>query len=327
MYFINNYGLFLAETATIVIALLIIIAVISALSAKGKEPGKLIISKLNEKYDEMAKIINSQIQNKKALKATSKLDKKKAKAAAQKLKNRMFVIHFEGDIRASGVTNLREEVTAILLTAQPQDEVLVRLDSPGGVVNGYGLAASQLKRIKDAKIKLTVAVDKMAASGGYMMAAAADRIIAAPFSIIGSIGVVLQLPNFHRLLKKHNIDFEQITAGQYKRTLTLFGENTTEGREKAREEVNEAHTFFKSFIKENRPFVDLDKVASGEYWFGIKAQELQLVDELKTSDDFLLQAKDRFDIYEIQYKIKKPLGKRMSLGLSNMLEYFRHVSA
>lgn len=324
MEFIINYGLFLAKIATIVVALLIIIAVISALGSKAKEHGKLLITKLNKKYDEMAYFINSEILSKKAFKSAQRFEKKKSKMESEKLKNRIFVLNFEGDIKASAVTNLREEITAVLLTAQPLDEILVRLESPGGVVNGYGLAASQLQRIKDARIKLTVAVDKVAASGGYMMACVADRIIAAPFSIIGSIGVVAQLPNFHRFLKKHSIDFEQITAGQYKRTLSLFGENTEQGRTKVREEVDDAQQLFKSFIQEHRPHIDIEKVATGEHWFGSTALDLNLIDELKTSDDFLLQAKDRFDIYEVRYKIKKPINQRLGLAFYNLLEYFRH---
>ena len=183
---------------------------------------------------------------------------------------RVFVLNFDGDWKASAVNLFREEITAILCVAKPQDEVVVRLESSGGVVHGYGLAASELQRIKDHHIPLTIAVDKVAASGGYMMACVADKILAAPFAIIGSIGVLAQLPNFHRFLKKHDVDFEQITAGQYKRTLSLFGENTSDGRKKFQTEINEAHQLFKQFITEHRPQIDIDKLATGEYWFGQK---------------------------------------------------------
>ena len=108
----------------------------------------------------------------------------------------------------------------------------------------YGLAASQMQRIRDKKLKLTVCVDKVAASGGYMMAVVADKIIAAPFAVLGSIGVLAQVPNFHRLLKKHDVDFEMLTAGKYKRTLTMFGENTDKGREKFQEDIEDTHVLF-----------------------------------------------------------------------------------
>jgi serine protease SohB len=314
----------------VVVAILVIIAFISAMASKSKEQGKLAVTKVNQKYHDTIVNMDQETSTKAALKASKKerqLEKKKEKELAKIHKNRLFVLNFQGDIRASAVANLREEITAILLTIKPRDEVIVKLDSPGGIVNAYGLAASQLKRLKDANVKLTVAIDKVAASGGYMMAAVADQIIAAPFSIIGSIGVVVQLPNFNRLLKKHDIDFEQITAGQFKRTLSLFGENTDEGKNKMKEEIHIAHELFKTFIREHRPQVDVDRVATGEYWFAANAMELRLVDKLETSDDYLLQARDRFDIYEIQYKIKRPLSKRISMGAQNLLGYLVNGSA
>lgn len=315
MDFIANYGIFLAKTATIVIAIVAVLAAIIALSsqAKRKEKGKLTVKKINEKFDEMAKTVNEAIQTKCEAKATKKSEKqKKTKEKSKDTALRIFVIHFNGDIKASAVDALREEITAILLTAKPHDRVLCCLESPGGMVNAYGLAASQLRRLKEAKIKLIVSVDKVAASGGYMMACVADEIIAAPFSVIGSIGVVAQLPNFHRYLEKKNIDFEQITAGEYKRTLSLFGKNTNKGREKMQIEIDETHVLFKSFITEQRPMVNIDEVATGEHWYGTQALDLNLIDEVRTSDDYILAAKDDFDIYQVNYQIKKSLGKRFS---------------
>ena len=316
MEFLTHYGMFLAKTATLVIAIVVVLGFIIALSTKSKrkEKGKLTIKKINAKFDEMAETINSAIQSKIEAKLKKKHDKKKK---AQKKKShdkpqRIFVIDFNGDIRASAVATLREEITAILLTAKPDDRVLCCLESPGGMVNGYGLAASQLRRLKDANIKLVVAVDKVAASGGYMMACVADEIIAASFSVVGSIGVVAQLPNFHRYLDKKNIDFEQLTAGEYKRTLTMFGKNTDKGREKMQQDIDDTHELFKDFIREHRPQVNLEKVATGEHWYGSRALALNLVDTIKTSDDYILAAKDDFDVYKVKYHIKKSLGKRLS---------------
>lgn len=314
MEFLAQYGMFLAKTATLVIAILIVLGFILAMSTKSKrkEKGKLSIKKINKKFDEMAETINDAIQTKTEAKAKKKSDKQKSKGKSKASSPRIFVIHFNGDTRASAVEALREEITAILLTAKPDDRVLCCLESPGGMVNAYGLAASQLQRFRDAKIKLIVAVDKVAASGGYMMACVADEVIAAPFAVIGSIGVVAQLPNFRRYLEKKNIDFEQLTAGEYKRTLSVFGKNTAKGREKMQEELEEVHTLFKDFIKQHRPDINIDQVATGEYWYGAKALELKLVDTLKTSDDFILAAKDDCDIYRVQYRIKKSFTKRFS---------------
>jgi len=324
MDFLMNYSTFLAKTATMVIAILILFGCIMSIAAKAKEKGKgkLRIKKINDQYDEMADIINTVIQSKFEIKQQKKADrqakkKQKAKGKVKKSNPRIFVIHFQGDLRASAVAGLREEITAILLTARRDDRVLCCLESPGGMVNAYGLAASQLCRLKDAHINLVIAVDKVAASGGYMMACVADEIIAAPFAVIGSIGVIAQLPNFHRLLDKKNVEFEQITAGEYKRTLTMFGKNTSKGREKMQEEIDDLHILFKSFVQEHRSKVDINKVATGEHWLATRALDLNLVDQLKTSDDYLLSAKkDGFDIYTVVYHIKKSFGKRISESAS-----------
>ena len=198
------------------------------------------------------------------------------------------------------------------MVARKQDEVFIRLQSPGGMVNTYGLAASQLKRVKDHDIKLTIAVDKVAASGGYMMACVADHILAAPFAILGSIGVVAQMPNFNRLLKKHDIDYELITAGEYKRTLTMFGENTDQARGKFKEDIEDIHVLFKDFVAHQRPVVDIEKVSTGEFWFGSRAKELDLVDELKTSDDYLLEKVNEADLFSVKYVEKKHLSDKFS---------------
>ncbi len=326
MHFLTEYGMFLAKVVTSVIAILIVIGGIVAIATKNKLQdklsGKLTIKKLNEQYDELTQAVNDVTLSKeqrKADKKAKKAEKKKHKNDKEPEHKRLFVINFSGDIKASAVKALREEITAILLTKRDNDEVLLRLESPGGMVHGYGLAASQLQRLRDANIKLTIAVDKMAASGGYMMACVADHIIAAPFSIVGSIGVVTQLPNFHRLLKKHNVDFEQQTAGEYKRTLTMFGENTDSDREKVQEEIEDAHQLFKTFIRRHRPQVDLEKAATGEHWFSAHAIDFNLIDQLQTSDDFLLKAKNHYDVFEINYETKKSLSKRLAAQASATL--------
>jgi serine protease SohB len=320
MHLLIEYLLFLAKTATLVFAILMVITSVIAASSKNKKLGdRITITKLNDRYKETKKRILKKTLDKKALKKLKKSSGNEKKDK-DKVKPNLYVIEFKGDMRATQVASLKEEITAILLAAQPKDEVLLRLDSPGGTVNGYGLAASQLARLKAANIKLTVAVDQVAASGGYMMAAVADRIIAAPFAIIGSVGVVAQLPNFHRLLDKNNIDFEQITAGKYKRTLTMFGENTDEGREKMQADIEAAHQLFKAHISQHRQQVDIEAIATGEYWFGTRAAELKLVDELLTSDDFLLQCHNDYALYGLEYEIKPSLINKLTHQASLFLE-------
>lgn len=235
-------------------------------------------------------------------------------------RKRLFVVHFDGDIKASALANLREEITAILQIAQKDDEVVVVLESPGGMVANYGLAASQLARVRSAGVKLTIAVDKVAASGGYMMACVADRILAAPFAMLGSIGVVAQLPNFHRLLQRNDVDFELFTAGEYKRTVTMFGENTEEGKEKFQSDLEDIHTLFQHFVSEYRPQLDIAKVATGEVWFGQPALDLALVDELKTSDEYLTSRAQNADLYQVEYKERQNIAKKIGFATQSGIE-------
>lgn len=323
--FLSNYGLFLSKVATIVIAIIVVVVVIIALASKGKSAKqKLKIKKLNKRLEEYQKVLNNEVLNKHTLKALTKTEKKEAKSAKKEKneRSRVFVIHFNGDIKASETASLREEITAVLTIAEPKDEVVVCVESPGGIVPSYGLATSQLKRLRNHNISLTVCVDKVAASGGYMMACVANKILAAPYAIIGSIGVVAQLPNFHRFLKKNNIDFEQITAGEYKRSLSIFGENTEKGREKVQEDVDSVHEIFKDFVAEHRPNVEISKVATGEHWHGVQALDLKLVDELMTSDEYLQNACKDKDVFEVKYETKKSIADKLGLSMQAAYNVF-----
>ncbi|HEJ7932500.1 protease SohB [Serratia marcescens] len=325
MEFISVYGLFLAKVATVVLAIAALaILAVSLGQRKNRQKGELQLTDLGEQYREMqrdmrlARMDTAEQkvwlkQFKKQTKADDKLKKQRAKSGAVEVtKPCLYVLDFKGSMDAHEVTSLREEISAVLAVASAQDEVLLRLESPGGVVHGYGLAASQLERLRKGGIRLTVAVDKVAASGGYMMACVADRIVAAPFAIIGSIGVVAQIPNFHRLLKKIDIDVELHTAGQFKRTLTLFGENTEQGREKFREDLNETHELFKRFVHEQRPSLDIDSVATGEHWFGSQAKEKGLIDAIGTSDDLLIAELDNHEVIAVRYTRRKRLMDRFT---------------
>ena len=312
--FFADYGLFLAKTITLLVALGFALIMIAGFSRRGgRQDGELKIEKLNERFRDMARTVQRAVLNKDQFKKLSKADKKQRKQQKKSdaRRKRYFVLDFKGDIRASAVSHLREEISAVVSVAENDDEVVLRLENPGGAVHEHGLAASQLQRLKTRGIPLTVVVDKVAASGGYLMACIADRIIAAPFAVIGSIGVIAQLPNFNRALKQKGVDFEQITAGKYKRTLTMFGENTEEGRAKLREELEEIHGLFKNLIAEHRPELDLESVATGEHWYGSRALELKLVDELGSSDDYLLKAAEDGDLFQVTWQGKQNLQEKI----------------
>ena len=334
---LTGYGIFILEILTILLVIAAIVAmIILAKQRNATHHGELVVTDLSEEFKETVKHLRdfqlSEEELKQAEKAEKKAKKQEAKALKAKLKNGeeetpkpcVYVLDFKGDISASETTALREEISAIINVAKADDEVLLRLESPGGVVHGYGLAASQLARLKQQGIKLTVAVDKVAASGGYMMACVADKIVSAPFAIIGSIGVVAQIPNIHRLLKKHDVDVDVMTAGEFKRTVTVLGENTEKGKQKFQAELEETHQLFKQFVAQNRPHLDVDKVATGEHWFGQQALALQLVDELATSDDIILEKMKDKSVIAVKYKVKKPLLQKIGKQAEESIEGIIH---
>lgn len=338
MEFLSQYGLFLAQAVTIVVAILVVVGFAVALSAKPRstaEHGHIEVNNLNRRYDEMEHTLQDAVLDEPALKALHKQQKKddkqkhKQEQKAQKQgsserRRRVFVLRFNGDVKAEQVSRLREEVTAVLTIAEAgKDEVLVDIESPGGMVHAYGFAASQLQRIRVSGVTLTVSVDKVAASGGYMMACIAEKILAAPFAIVGSIGVMASVPNFHRLLKKHDVDYDVMTAGEYKATVSMFGENTEKGKVKFRQELEDTHVLFKQFVAKHRPQIAVEEIATGEIWYGSQAIERKLVDEIIDSDSYLLGLRRVADLYEVRYVEKKSIQQRLGLlvqhGISSAL--------
>ena len=331
---LTGYGIFVLEILTVLLVILVIVSLIISHRQNNKvKVGELEIKDLLEEFDSQVRVLRDFNFSEEELKQQAKVEKKAEKQRAKKRKEKLkkgetvdeekkgcvYILDFHGDISASETTALREEISAILSVAKPEDEVLLRLESPGGIVHDYGFAASQLARLKQKGIKLTIAVDKVAASGGYMMACIADKIVSAPFAIIGSIGVVAQIPNIHRLLKKYDVDVDVMTAGEFKRTVTMLGENTEKGKQKFQQELEETHQLFKQFVRENRPQLDIEKIATGEHWFGKQALELNLIDEISTSDDLLVKAVENKEIIEIKYKEKKNLTKRIGLQMEESI--------
>lgn len=339
MEFITDYGLFLAKVATFVVAAIILASIIFSAAQRGRDDhegeGELKIRKLNDQYRKLKESIQARLmsdteyklwekQKKKEEKAEKKAEKsgKKPSDAEGESKHRIYVIDFDGDIKASDTDTLRRAVSAVLSVADPEkDEVVIRLESGGGLVHAYGLASAQLDRIRSKGVPLTACVDKVAASGGYMMACVADKIVASPFAVLGSIGVVAQLPNFHRFLQKNDVDFEVLTAGEHKRTLTVFGENTEKGRQKFLADLEDTHGLFKEYVSERRPGLDIQAVANGDIWFGKRALEVNLIDEIKTSDEYLIEACDRGDVVSVSFQHKRTLPERLGLATSAALEH------
>lgn len=331
MEFLFEYGLFFAKVATLLVAFVVVVSVVVGASQKnkyGEGRGHLEITPLNQQFEDLKDTMLiattdeslQKAEEKKLTKAKKKLlseQKKTAKNVSESdaiKRSKVYVLKFDGNISASAVGHLREEITAVLTQATPNDEVLLKLESAGGMVHSYGLASSQLDRLRKKNVPLTVCVDKVAASGGYMMACVADKILAAPFAIIGSIGVVAQMPNFNKVLKKHDVEFELLTAGEHKRTLTMFGENTEKGREKFIEELEETHQLFKEYVSTRRPQIDINKIATGEIWYGSRAKDIKLIDDVQTSDEYLVSRIEDADVFEVAYVFKKKLHQRLGIA-------------
>ena len=320
--FFAEYGLFLLKAATIVAAILVVIAAGAALGRRATSHEGLEVESLNKKYRSLAAALKRVILDKAAWKASAKAEKAREKRETKsgKRRPRVFVLDFKGDLKASAVGSLREEINAILEVAGERDEVVLRLENHGGVVHEHGLGASQLARLRERKLPLTVCVDKVAASGGYLMACVANRIVAAPFAILGSIGVIAQLPNFNRLMDGHGIDWEMITAGEYKRNVTMFGRNTDADRARLKAELEDIHDLFKSAVAAYRPNLDLARVATGEHWYGTRALDLGLADELRTSDELLAGLAEERDLYRVSYKTRKHLKQRLLANVDDVLD-------
>ena len=324
MEFIIQYGVFLLKVVTIVIAILLPVLMIIN-SSKGKsagDKGHLQIKNLSDQFESMGNALQGALMDGKTFKKFRKdLDKKKKKEDKTPAKDQqsIFVLNFNGDIQASEVDKLKHEINAILLSETKCKEVVLKVESGGGSAYAYGLCAAELKRLIDNKIKLTVCIDKVAASGGYLMSCVATKIVAAPWALVGSIGVIAQMPNINKLLKKNLVDFEMHTAGEFKRTLTVFGENTEEGRDKFKSELEDLHVIFKDFVKDNRPEIDTSIVATGEVWQGEKALEVGLIDEICTSDDYLVTLSKKFKLFEIEYVEKKNLSERFAFAAETFL--------
>ena len=323
MEILIEYGLFVLKAFTIIVLIFIpIFFLISSMRQPIEKNESLKIKNLTKRYQSMANSLKVLTMNKEEKKKLKKTLKKEKKANPKTKKKPVYVLNFQGDIEASNVENLKEEISAILQSETKCEEIVLNLESAGGTVIGYGLAAAQLQRIRDAGIKLTACVDKVAASGGYMMACVANKIVSAPFAIIGSIGVVAAIPNFSKVLKKLDVDYELHTAGEFKRTITTFGETTNEGREKFKKDLQEIHDLFKEHVTKFRPELDISKVATGEIWEGTKALEVGLVDEISTSDEYLMNFSKKHEVFEIKFETKKKIQDKLSRFLNTLLKDF-----
>lgn len=322
---LTDFGMFVAQLLTL--ALVVGLGTALYLKARGEtgERTRLRLEELNQtrrQRQRRMRLVASQPGARKGLlKAFRRDDKAQARGKDEpQARPTVWVLDFHGDLKASAAGRLAEEVSAVLEVAGDHDEAVVRLESAGGLVHSYGLAAAELDRLRQAGLSTTVCVDKVAASGGYLMACGADRLRAAPFAVIGSIGVVAQLPNLHRLLKRHDIDVELLTAGRYKRTLTVFGENTDEGRDKFVEDLETTHQLFKRHVAERRPTLDIEAVATGEIWYGSDALERGLVDELGTSEAYLVERMREARVVSLKLEQKPTLSHRLGLGVSRGVE-------
>lgn len=231
---------------------------------------------------------------------------------------KVAVLKFKGDIRASARFAFAKLVDEVVLNAREFKEVVVVVESPGGGVSEYGMLFAELERMRkcEENFQLTVVVDTVAASGGYLMSLPAHKILAAPFAMVGSIGVVSFIPNIRELLEANKIKPRTFTAGDFKRTVTLTDEGDEKSAEQYKQQLALIHEQFKQALKKYRPQVELEKVATGEAWLASTTveKELQLVDGLNTSHALLLEMNQSFDLVEYSSKAERKTFLKRILG-------------
>ncbi len=293
------------------IALVVVIPIIFGARTQKRREEDVKVSSLDERFDLMEAQIRVATDGAKGAKAFLKERKKAAKLHDDSAK-RVYLVAFKGDPMASGHAAFARKITAALMAARAgKDEIVVTLHSPGGLVSAYGLMAAQMQRVRRAGVELTACVDQVAASGGYMMAVVANRIVAAPFAVVGSIGVVAQVPNVNRLLKKIDVDYEELTAGEHKRPISVLAPITDEGREHFRHKLEETHVAFKDFVRENRPALNVEAVGDGDYWYATDALKLGLIDAISTSDEYLMNQRGKARLFVSDAPEKKTLMKAL----------------
>ncbi len=324
MEHIIEFAIFGGKALVIIIGIIVVLLTIASLALKNKpEKESLEVKNLNKKFKKYTQKLNEGTLEKKELKKYLKSVKaENKKSSKSSTNNKVYVLEFIGDKKASAVDTFAQEISAVLCVAKPEDEIVVNIESPGGYVHTYGLAAAQLERIKKQGCKLTICVDKVAASGGYLMACTGDQILAAPFAIVGSIGVIAQIPNFNKILKKNDVEFKEITAGEYKRSVSLFGELTEKGIKKFTEDIENTHSLFKNFVSKYRTKMDISKIATGEIWYGIDAINNGLVDLVSTSDEYLFSKKDSSQIYSVKIVTKKSIADKLSGSAAKIMNMF-----
>jgi len=245
--------------------------------------------------------------------------------ALGEVRETVYVLDFNGDTQASGVDALTREISVLLSLPTVPSEVVLKVTSPGGTVTGYGLCSAQLQRLTQAGVKLTVCIDQLAASGGYLMACVADQILCAPYAAVGSIGVVAQLPNVAERLEREGIDFITTTAGKWKRTVTPFKKPTEEELAKQQKDILAIYDQFSSTVEINRPGLEIEQVATGEVWYGKDALIRGLVDSLMTSSEYIMQRMDDgAAVFTLKYKPKKQglAGALSASSLPSVLDNF-----
>lgn len=225
------------------------------------------------------------------------------------------VLRFEGDTMATGRQDFARMVDEVLHNKERIQRVIVVVNSPGGGVSVYGQMFAGMERMRNAGVDVTACVDTYAASGGYLMSVPAQRIIAAPFAMVGSIGVVSEFMNFNKLLRRLGVEPMTITAGELKRTVTPLSEVTEENKAAYKAQLEAIHRQFIAVVKKYRE-VDADRVCTGNHWTAAESVELKLnlVDGLATSQEYLFEANQTEDLVTIS-KLQNPYEKSV-LGLA-----------
>lgn len=281
------------------------------------EPKKIKLIQLNQQQEKHDKALIKVIGKSPGILSSIKNVIGKSEGIVRKT---AVLLSFNGDINATEVIEFGRAVSMIVQMKDLVSEVYIIINSGGGVVNGYGLLASEIERLHYSEIETYALIDQVAASGGYMAACVANHVVAAPFAYIGSIGVVSEMPNFNQILSDNGINIEQHTAGKSKRTVTPLGKITDEDRNEFKKKLERIHRSFINHVSHYRNINDADEnknsiIFSGDYWIAEETVELELglVDEISTSQEFLLDKMKEYNIIEITFQENKTKKSKLSL--------------
>ncbi|WP_343192796.1 S49 family peptidase [Buchnera aphidicola (Taiwanaphis decaspermi)] len=314
MEFIYSYILFIIKTLSVLFFLHLFSKIIIIYILKKNDiylNNTLKVELLNNHYKKLKNDL-SFFQKKKIINQKNVYNKK----------SNLYILDYNDKIKKNKIKKLREEISSIILVAKKNDEVLLRLENTSDIVYEYGLVIAQLQRLRKKGIKLIISIDKIVSNGGYIIACVADHISASPFSIIGPINIVVNIPNIDKYTQTSNLNNQLNDCNTFTK-LTLIKNNTKIYVNKIFNKLDIKKYIRNSFIKDMRPSLNLNKIFNQNYWIGENAINEKLIDSINTSDDILFSKKDTHNLLKIKYVYKSNIVEKYIVTLNKYFKFLK----